>query len=94
MILKELRAAGYPVSQRRSVYGAECCNGLIASLPPGNPAYPSLPEFNNTLDWYLLKNSHTQHFIATETPTAWPLKRRMAAHKKALICALNHLRNK
>jgi hypothetical protein len=53
-----------------------------------------LPEFNNTLDWYLLKNSHTHHFIATETPTAWPLKRRIAAHKKALICALNHLRDK
>lgn len=94
VILKELRAAGYPVSQRRSVYGAECCNGLIASLPPGNPGYPDFPEFNNTLDWYLLKNSHTHHFIATETPTAWPLKRRIAAHKKALICALNHLRKK
>ena len=92
VILKALRASGYPISRRRSIYGAECRNGLIASIPPENPDYPTLPEFNSTLDWYLLKNSHTDHFIATETPTAWPLKRRIAAQKKALIHALDYIK--
>ena len=92
VVLDGLRTAGYPITKRRSVYGAECRNGLIVSPPPEDPAYPTLPEFNSTLDWYLLKNSHTQHVIATETPTAWPLKRRIAAQKKALMCALDHLK--
>jgi predicted double-glycine peptidase/predicted deacylase len=92
-ILKEFRTAGYPISRRRSVYGTECHDGLIASLPPDNPDYPPLPEFNGTLDWYLLNNSYTDHFIATETPTAWPLKQRIAAQKKALMVALNRLKN-
>jgi predicted deacylase len=91
-ILEGLRTSGYPVTRRRSVYGAECRNGLIASVPPGNPEYPTLPEFNSTLDWYLLKNNHTHHVVATETPTAWPLKRRVATQKKALVHALHHLR--
>jgi hypothetical protein len=93
-ILEKLRAAGYSITQRRSVYGAECRNGLVTSVPPANPAYPTLPEFNSTLDWYLLKNSHTDHVIATETPTAWPLKRRIAAQKKALTIALNQLKKR
>jgi hypothetical protein len=92
VILKGIRNSGYPISRRRSAYGAECRNGLISSIPPENPDYPALPEFNGTLDWYLLKNGYTDHFIATETPTAWPLKRRIAAHKKALIHALNHIK--
>ena len=91
-ILEALRTSGYPISKRRSIYGAQCRNGLIASIPPGNPEYPTLPEFNSTLDWYLLKNSYTHHFIATETPTVWPLQRRIAAQKKALIYALDHLK--
>jgi predicted double-glycine peptidase/predicted deacylase len=92
VILKEIRNCAHPISRRRSVYGAECRQGLIASIPPENPDYPALPEFNSTLDWYLLKNGHTDHFIATETPTAWPLKRRIAVQKKALTQALNHLK--
>ncbi len=91
-ILQDLRTAGYTITKRRSVYGAECRNGLIASVSPDSPDYPTLPEFNSTLDWYLLKHCYTDHFIATETPTAWPLQRRIAAHKKALICTLNHLK--
>jgi predicted deacylase len=91
-VLAALRAAGYPVTKRRSVYGAECRQGLIAAAPPADPASPNLPEFNGTLDWYLLSNHHTDHFLATETPTAWPLKRRIAAQKKALIQALKQLR--
>jgi len=89
LIIRAIRNSGHPVSQRRSIYGAECRNGLIYSTPPENPDYPALPEFNGTLDWYLLKNGHTDHFLATETPTAWPLKRRIAVQKKALAQALN-----
>ncbi len=92
VIIKGIRNSGYPISQRRSVYGAECQNGLIYTAAPDNPDYPALPEFNGTLDWYLLKNGHTDHFLATETPTAWPLKRRIAVQKKALIQALNHIK--
>ena len=91
-ILEKLRTEGYAITKRRSVYGAQCRDGLITAVPPANPAYPTLPEFNSTLDWYLLKTSRTQHVIATETPTAWPLKRRIAAHKKTLMVALNHLK--
>jgi predicted double-glycine peptidase/predicted deacylase len=91
-IMRELRNSGHPVSQRRSIYGAECRNGLIHTTAPDNPDYPVLPEFNGTLDWYLLKSGLTDHFLATETPTAWPLKRRIAVQKKALIHALNHLK--
>jgi len=94
VILKGLRTAGYSVSNRRTIYGADCRKGLITSVPPSDPAYPTLPEFNSTLDWYLLENSHTQHVIATETPTAWPLKRRIAAQKKALTLALDRLKEK
>ena len=91
-ILREICKAGYPVCRRRSVYGAECRSGLISSIPPENPDYPDLPEFNGTLDWYLLKHGHTDHVIATETPTAWPLKRRIAVQKKALIHALDQVK--
>jgi predicted double-glycine peptidase/predicted deacylase len=91
-IIREIRKAGHPVSRRRTVYGAECCNGLISSIPPENPDYPALPEFNGTLDWYLLKSGYTDHFIATETPTAWPLKRRIAVQKKALTHALDYIK--
>jgi predicted deacylase len=91
-ILREIRKSGHPVSRRNSIYGAKCRNGLIASKPPENPDYPVLPEFNGTLDWHLLKNAHADHFIATETPTAWPLKRRIAVQKKVLLCALDHLK--
>ena len=91
-ILKTIAAAGYPITRRRSVYGAECRSGLISAISPHAPAYPTLPEFNRTLDWYLLKNSYTHHAVTTETPTAWPLRRRIAAHKKALIGALDHLK--
>ncbi|MCF8051361.1 MAG: DUF2817 domain-containing protein [Desulfobacterales bacterium] len=91
-ILREIRSSGHAVSRRQSVYGAECRKGLISSIPPENPDYPALPEFNGTLDWYLLKNGHTDHFIATETPTAWPLKRRIAVQKKALIHALDQVK--
>ena len=91
-ILKALSAAGYPITGRRSVYGAECRDGLISAMPPDDPDYPTLPEFNSTLDWYLLKNGCTYHSITTETPTALPLRRRIAAHKKALTCALDQLK--
>ena len=91
-ILKAISTAGYPITSRRSVYGAECRNGLIAATSPDAPGYPALPEFNSTLDWYMLKNNYTHHSITIETPTAWPLRRRIAAHKKALICALNQLK--
>ena len=93
-IIKEIRDSGYPISQRRSIYGAECQNGLIYTTAPDNPDFPTSPEFNGTLDWYLLKNGHTDHYLATETPTAWPLRRRIAVQKKALIQALNHLKKK
>ena len=92
MIMRGIRNSGYPVSQRRSVYGAECQNGLIYTTAPDNPDYPALPEFKGTLDWYLLKNGYTDHFLATETPTAWPLKRRLAVQKKALVHALNQIK--
>jgi len=92
VIIRGIRNSGHPVSRRRSVYGAECRNGLIYSTPPEHPDYPALPEFNGTLDWYLLKNGHTDHFLATETPTAWPLKRRIAVQKKALTHALDHIK--
>jgi predicted deacylase len=91
-ILRGLRNSGYHVSQRAMVYGAECRNGLIYTPSPDKPDYPALPEFNGTLDWYLFKNSHTDHFLATETPTAWPLKQRIAVQKKALIQALNQIK--
>ncbi len=91
-ILRGMRKAGYSVSQRRSIYGAQCQNGLIYTTAPDNPDYPSLPEFNGTLDWYLLQNGFTDHFLATETPTAWPLKRRIAVQKKALLHALNQIK--
>ena len=91
-ILKALSTLGYPITKCRSVYGAQCRNGLICANTPDDPNYPTLPEFNTTLDWYMLKNNYTHHSITTETPTAWPLKRRIAAHKKALICALDHLK--
>ena len=91
-ILQEIRKAGHPVSRRRTVYGAGCRSGLIASTPPESPDYPDLPEFNGTLDWYLLKSGYTDHFIATETPTAWPLKRRIAVQKKALLLALDRMK--
>jgi hypothetical protein len=92
VIIRGIRNSGHSVSRRRSVYGAECRDGLIYSIPPECPDYPALPEFNGTLDWYLLKNGHTDHFLATETPTAWPLKRRVAVQKKALVHALDHLK--
>ena len=91
-ILKALHTAGYPITKRQSVYNAECRNGLIASISPNAPDYPTLPEFNGTLDWYMLKKNYTRHSITTETPTAWPLRRRIAAHKKALISALDYLK--
>jgi predicted deacylase len=91
-IIQDIRDAGHPVSRRRSVYGAECRNGLISSTPPDSPDYPVLPEFNGTFDWYLLKNGLTDHFIATETPTAWPLEKRIAVQKKVLARVLNHIR--
>ncbi|MCB2149656.1 MAG: DUF2817 domain-containing protein [Deltaproteobacteria bacterium] len=91
-ILKALSAAGYPITGRRSVYGAKCRDGLISAMSPDDPDYPTLPEFNSTLDWYLLKKGCTQHSITTETPTAWPLRRRIAAHKKALTGALDQLK--
>ena len=92
VIIRGIRNSGHAVSRRRSVYGAQCRNGLIYSDPPESPDYPSLPEFNGSLDWYLLKNGHTDHFLATETPTAWPLKRRIAVQKKALAYALNYIK--
>ena len=91
-IVRAIRNSGNSITQRRTVYGAECKNGLIYTTAPDNPDYPSLPEFNGTLDWYLLKNGHTDHFLATETPTAWPLRQRIAVHQKALIHALNCLK--
>lgn len=91
MIVRAIRNSGHSITQRRTVYGAECKNGLIHATAPDNPDYPSLPEFNGTLDWFLLKNGHTDHFLATETPTAWPLKRRIAVHRKALISTLNQI---
>ena len=92
VIIWGIRNSGHNVSRRRSVYGAECRNGLIYSTPPENPDYSALPEFNGTLDWYLLKNGYTDHFLATETPTAWPIKRRIAVQKKALAHILNHIK--
>ena len=91
-ILQGIRDSGYPISQRRFVYGAECHNGLIYTPAPDTPEYPVLPEFKGTLDWYLLKNGLTDHFLAVETPTAWPIKRRIAIQKKALVDTLNHLK--
>ncbi len=91
-ILKGIRSSGYPISPRDSIYGAACYHGLICTPAPGSPKYPLLPEFSGGLDWYLFKNGHTDHFLATETPTAWPLRRRVAVQKKALIQALNHLK--
>ncbi len=90
-IIQKIRNSGHPVSQRRYLYGAECRNGLICSPPPENPDFPALPEFNGTLDWYLLNNDYTDHFLATETPTAWPIKRRISVQKKALTCALDQI---
>jgi predicted deacylase len=91
-ILDKVRKAGHPVSRRRTVYGAECRGGLIASIPPQNPGYPTLPEFNGTLDWFLLQGGYTDHFIGTETPTAWPLKRRIAVQRKVLTHALDRIK--
>jgi len=93
VILKALHTAGYCITKRQSVYGAECRNGLIAAISPNAPDYPTLPEFNGTLDWYMFKKNYTRHSITTETPTAWPLRRRIDAHKKALIYALDQLKN-
>jgi hypothetical protein len=93
VIIKGIHRSGYPISQRRSIYGAECQNGLIFTPLTDKSDYPALPEFNGTLDWYLLKNGYTDHFLATETPTAWPLRRRIAVQKKALVQALNHIKN-
>ena len=92
VVLEKIRSLGHPVSRRRSVYGADCRNGLIASIPPESPEYPDLPEFNGTLDWYLLTKGITDHFVATETPTAWPLKRRISVQKKALSFALDRVK--
>jgi predicted deacylase len=91
-IIQKIRNSGHPVSQRRNLYGAECRDGLICSPPPENPDFSALPEFKGTLDWYLLKNDCTDHFLATETPTAWPIKRRISVQKKALTCALDHIK--
>lgn len=91
-ILKALHTAGYPITKRQSVYDAECRNGLIASISPNAPDDLAPPEFNGTLDWYMLKKNYTRHSLTTETPTAWPLRRRIDAHKKALIHALDHLK--
>jgi predicted deacylase len=89
VIIEALRRAGEPISQRRSVYGAPCRNGVIHTTAPDDPHYPDLPEFKGTLDWHLLTNGHTDHFLAIETPTAWPLRRRIAVQKKALRQALH-----
>lgn len=91
-VIREVRDSGCPVSLQRSIYGFQCRNGLICSVPPETPNYPALPEFNGTLDWYLLKNGYTDHFLATETPTSWPIKRRIAVQKKALTRALDQVK--
>jgi predicted deacylase len=93
-IIEAVRRSGYSVVKRRSIYGARCRDGLILSTPPGSPGYPDLPEFNGSLDWYLLKNEYTTHFLTAETPTAWPLKRRVALHKKVLVHALKRIKNR
>jgi hypothetical protein len=87
LILRGIRNSGYPISQRRHVYEAECQDGLIRTTAPDNPDYRVLPEFNGTLDLYLVKKFY-RSFVATETPTAWPLKRRITVQKKALVDAL------
>lgn len=56
-------------------------------------AYPEAchnPKFSGSLDAYVMKQHYTDHFLSTETPTIWPMEKRIAVHKMCVRTALAH----
>lgn len=81
-IISGLRADGIRVAGKKTIYGEVAANGVVWTSPSrasrwaGSFTDSYLPHF-------------TGHTFVVETPTCWPLKKRIVAHTKALSFILN-----
>lgn len=82
-ILAELRAEGFSSAAKKTIYGEAAENGAIWS----SPSRTSPIWVGSFTDTYLPR--FTRHTFVIETPTCWPLKKRINAHKKALSFILD-----
>ena len=79
-ITAHLATVGFPIAEEKTIYGDPCESGVIFRPPV-------VPENREgSFDQYLLR--FAPHTLVFETPTCWEFEKRVAAHKKALACAL------
>ena len=78
-MLDAIENAGYPICKRGSIYEEACDNGLLWTSETPTVAPGSL---------YVYLSQFTDNAFILETPTCWPLKRRVQAHLIALEAAL------
>lgn len=78
-LVKELENRGVEVCKDREIYGDENRGGVAIY----NPSDPNQGELEAFLE------RHVKKIICTETPTCWPLERRVQTQKEAMDIALN-----
>jgi len=82
-ILKIIEAKGVTVCKQEQIYHDKSQDGLVWYKRGTRRYY----EHENTLFGYMQK--YTKHSFIAETPTCWPLKKRIKAHITALSSALD-----
>lgn len=81
-IISRLRADGIRIAGKKTIYGEAAANGVVWTSPSRMSRWTG-----SFTDSYLPR--FTGHTFVVETPTCWPLKKRIAAHTKALSFILD-----
>lgn len=82
-ILAKLRAEGFRSAVNKTIYGEAADDGIIWS----SSSRTSSIWAGSFTDTYLPR--FTRHTFVIETPTCWSLKKRILAHKNALVFILD-----
>ncbi len=85
-ITRALSSKGIEIHDKNRAYHDHCEGGVVTIKFDGPPD-KNIP---NTLEEYLRFNSHSEHIITLETPTCWPMDKRIEAHQLAMGCALDY----
>ena len=84
LVISCLERDGIGIAMNESIYGDRCEHGVIWVDDPG-------AHRMEAFDKYLFKFQIAPRTLVFETPTHWPLDRRISAHQKAFSCVLDAL---
>jgi len=83
-IRRKIRKGGFPVCELKQIYGDRARKGIVYWKGSNDPKYKD----DDNLEKYLL--NYTDHTITPETPTCWPLEKRIEAHKLTINTSLDY----